>query len=132
MTERGDGARREHSGRRPALAGPPGSRGGALAAAWGVSGPAVGGRPWLVKSDRKALVALWQDGPEYHPGVVASREGPASCCAGSTTASTAGPPTARDPAADAAVLEYVRVRPGQGQPSPSSPPPTSLRSSASR
>lgn len=44
-----------------------------LQAAWGVTGPAVGGRPWLVKNDRKALVPLWPDGPTYRPGVASSR-----------------------------------------------------------
>lgn len=44
-----------------------------LESAWGVTGPAVGGRPWLVKNDRKTLVPLWEDGPAYRPGVAASR-----------------------------------------------------------
>lgn len=51
----------------------PAADGRDLAAAWGVTGPAVDGRPWLVKRARKALVPLWEDGPGYRPGVAADR-----------------------------------------------------------
>lgn len=44
-----------------------------LGAAWALSGPAVGGRPWLVKGDRRTLVPMWEEGPSYRPGVTASR-----------------------------------------------------------
>lgn len=47
----------------------PGREGYDLKDAWAVSGPAVGGRPWLVKSRRKSLVPLWEDGPAYRPGM---------------------------------------------------------------
>ncbi|GEM_PF-6445239 len=51
----------------------PAADGRDLAAAWGVTGPAVDGRPWLVKGARRALVPLWEDGPGYRPGVAADR-----------------------------------------------------------
>ena len=51
----------------------PATDGRDLAAAWGVTGPAVDGRPWLVKRARKALVPLWEDGPGYRPRVAADR-----------------------------------------------------------